>query len=365
MSERQPYALVIGGSDDGQLMAVVDALRERAVPVVFLDHCASQDVAFDVRADGHFEVRIGAETLDMPAAVWTRIKINAVVSVWTPETVDEFIRRSEWRGFLSTISSALNDRSVYTLSAVAEASSRARQLQTAARCGFAIPESSWFVGKRQAERFAAQHDRIVSKPIAVRNVPKLEGEIDVYRVLFTMGLEASEVEGVAPQEFEAAPTLFQSRIAKGVEHRVIAFRDRAFSYAIRGRIEDKIRPDERVLYGSSSDGRTIYGAQYSHVETTPFVAAATSRFLTEMNLEYGAFDVIDEGDGCWSFIECNPEGQWYAASLFNMDEVAGHFAGVIASRLGSVTEGHHPIRTGEASTEVQVDLELSDAPPPF
>ncbi|MGH1559074.1 hypothetical protein ACRAWD_18200 [Caulobacter segnis] len=46
-----------------------------------------------------------------------------------------------------------------------------------------------------------------------------------------------------------------------------------------------------------------------------------------------------EDDGRWSFIECNPEGQWYAASLFNMTEVAGHFADVLAARLADAVRG--------------------------
>jgi hypothetical protein len=324
--------LVLGGSDDGQLVAVLDALRDRNVPVVFLDHCTTLDAAFDIRAGGGLEIRLDGKQLPLPAVVWSRLKINTLISSWTSETVNEFIRRSEWRGFLSTISAALGDLGIYTLSDVAESGSRIRQLEIAARCGFVVPESTWFVGKAHAERFAAKHERIVAKPIAVRNVPKLEDDLDSYRVLFTMGIEGAEIAAIDPSEFTGAPALFQERIGHGVEHRVIAFRDRAFSYEIKGRIEDKIRPDERILYGAN-DGRRIYGAQYNFVETSPFVAQATSRFLTEAGLQYGAFDLIKGDSGQWSFIECNPEGQWYAASMFNMDEVAAHFAKLIEGQL--------------------------------
>ncbi|MGH1559073.1 hypothetical protein ACRAWD_18195 [Caulobacter segnis] len=261
MRQTEPYALIIGGSDDAaELMAVIDEPDAQGAPSLSSITRASQDIAFDVAGDGSLRLWFDGEEMARPSVVWTRIKINALVSVWTPETVDEYIRRSEWRGFMSAISAALNDVSIYTLSAVAECSSRIRQMQLAARCGFVVPESKWFVGKAQAMRFADHHNRIVAKPIAVRNVPKLEGEIDSYRVLFTMGLEGAEVASIPSVEFEAAPTLFQERLPRGVEHRVIAFRGRAFSYAIKGRIEDKLRPDERVLYGGECRGRKIYGA---------------------------------------------------------------------------------------------------------
>lgn len=329
----KPYALVLGGSSCPQTRGIVGSLRAKSVDVVFLDHDEPRPVAVDVDVDGTVSLVVDGERLGPPSVVWSRIKLRVVLGSYGDTAAEETLRRQEWRGFLMNVAGAFDDRAIYRPVAAALAESKFRQFQAAGAVGFKVPESSMFLGKQHAVRMLEQHGRLVAKPILGRSLPKLDGNAETYRIVSTMGVDEDDIVAADEEEFLAAPVFMQKRIPSGTELRVIAFRARAFSYALRYRLETKIKPDERYLMGPLADGRRIYGAHYTHVATDKTLELMLSELLQRLDLQYGAFDVVQDDDGGYTFIECNPEGQWYAATGFNMDEVIDHFADVLAARL--------------------------------
>jgi len=105
-----------------------------------------------------------------------------------------------------------------------------------------------------------------------------------------------------------------------------------FAYRITPPIETKVFPDERFLMGGEVSGVPIYGLQYTHVEASEKLKCLTKAYLHRLGLAYGAFDIVIDGED-YIFIECNPEGQWFAANRFNIDEVIEQFSACLVDRL--------------------------------
>jgi glutathione synthase/RimK-type ligase-like ATP-grasp enzyme len=77
----------------------------------------------------------------------------------------------------------------------------------------------------------------------------------------------------------------------------------------------------------------LFGHKYQSSEVPQSLQKALCSFLEAMNLDYGAFDLIQSDNGDWYFLECNPEGQWSAANGLNMDAVLDSFIdGVLLKR---------------------------------
>lgn len=332
IAENDQYILVIGDSSDGQLLGVVETLLNSGAPTVFLDADTCIDVSVDIDRDGRLSLFIDGKPLPKPTLTWSRIKIRSVVSDWSGDGVNEFVRRSEWKGFLTSLSQLLDDTAIYPLMSAWRAENKLDQFRIAGDIGFKIPPTSLFVGKNHALRFVGSHDSTVAKPIVSRNIPKLKGDQDEYRVLLTMAVDPAVVEDAEEEEFQVAPVFFQSRICAGVERRIIAFRDEAFSFEVRGRLEEKQRPDERMLYGGTLRNRQIYGSQYRTVDTSLELQGMLSEFLNRMNLMYGAFDILVEPDGSVVFLECNAEGQWCAAGN-TISEINDHWSSTLINEF--------------------------------
>lgn len=327
-----PYLLVLGSRSDGQLASVLTQLDLEEIPYRIIDHRTSNNARFEVGAGGNLLLQIDGELLGEPTLVWYRSKLRTVLGHWSEETIPEFVQRSEWNGFLSMIAAHFNDRNIHPGGLFSIAEIKSQQMAFASEVGFDIPPSSFFVGSDNARDFVSQHPRTVAKVISTPQAPQLQGDVDKYRRFMTMDVDRQNIDECDGAAFTSAPAFFQSRICKGIEHRVIAFRDRAFSYAIHPPVETRDRPDERLLYGAEVDGQKLYGAQYRPIETSSLIEKRTSAYLSRAGLAYAAFDIIVDGDQ-QIFIECNPEGQWYASSGLNEDEVAAHFANYLREQL--------------------------------
>lgn len=90
--------------------------------------------------------------------------------------------------------------------------------------------------------------------------------------------------------------LFQARMDKAAGVRVTVIGDQIFA----------VRIDCDLL-----DWRTAYSTHtYTPIPTPPDVERSIRAYLTHFRLVFGAFDFTLSASGTWTFIECNPSGQW-------------------------------------------------------
>ena len=136
-----PYVLALGGRDDVQLVRVIEELRRRSVPVIFLDHQSPAPFALDVRPGRPLELTIAQRTLKAPTLMWSRIKILNILGHWSEELAPEYLRRAEWRALLQSIAFIFEHAALTKQADVAKADHKVFQLAVASRVGFEVPSS--------------------------------------------------------------------------------------------------------------------------------------------------------------------------------------------------------------------------------
>lgn len=171
------------------------------------------------------------------------------------------------------------------------------QLALASRVGFAVPptlvtnDPTAFV-----EFYAACDAELVSKPL--RNTEPKRGGERVF--LFTTPMHRRAAH--AHQSIRYAPEVFQRYVRKASELRVTVVGSRVFTAEIDSQASRVTRHDWRHYDDDS--------VAYRPHQLPDTVESHCRRLVTELNLCFGAIDLILTPDGEYVFLEINPNGQW-------------------------------------------------------
>lgn len=186
---------------------------------------------------------------------------------------------------------SLDCRWINSPMSVAAAEFKPRQVVVAQRCGLSVPETLITNCAEDTGPFVG--GEIVTKPLAR---PALDGE--EFRLLYTHRLDdgdLSDFRGIG-----ATGHLFQRWVAKKWDARVTAVGDQVFATAIHARSD-----------GSRVDWRSDYDSlDYQPVNLPGEARAGVLAYLRAFKLIFGTFDFTVGTDGRYSFLECNPNGQW-------------------------------------------------------
>lgn len=177
-----------------------------------------------------------------------------------------------------------------------------RQLAVAARCGLAVPQTLVTNDPQAVRRVAERLDgRVVVKMLGSNAITESGGT----KVCYTHPLtepDLSDLSGVG-----VTAHLFQERLVdKAYEVRLTAVGDALFAAAIEASNE-----------AARADWRADLGAlRYRIVEVPEPVADGVRGYLSAFGLTYGAFDFVVDHEGRYTYLECNPGGQfgWIEAS---------------------------------------------------
>lgn len=169
------------------------------------------------------------------------------------------------------------------------------QLHVARQFGLSVPRTLITNRVEAVLRFAAANEgQVVVKPLGAASIVEVGGR----RPLYTRTLNADELADL--RGVEATAHLFQQRIDKAYEVRLIVVGDLMLSAAIHAGSE-AARADFRADYRSLT---------YDIVDVPPHVAAGVRAFVRHFGLVFGAFDFAVDEAGAWWMFECNPGGQW-------------------------------------------------------
>jgi ATP-grasp ribosomal peptide maturase len=171
-----------------------------------------------------------------------------------------------------------------------------RQLATAAQCGLAVPQTLVTNDPQAVRSFAERlDDGVVVKMLGSNAINERGGA----KVCYTHPLSVDDLSDLSGVEVTAH--LFQQRVAdKAYEVRLTAVGDALFAAAIHAASE-----------ASRSDWRADLGAlRYRSVEVPKAVADGVHAYLSAFGLSYGAFDFVVDHEGHYTYLECNPGGQF-------------------------------------------------------
>jgi glutathione synthase/RimK-type ligase-like ATP-grasp enzyme len=179
------------------------------------------------------------------------------------------------------------------------ASRKLRQIQVAAAAGLSIPETIVTNSGTDVVDFVKQYRRCIIKPLSAGSFV-YEGK---QWGLFTHQLKLTDLEALLDM-VGYAPVMVQRELEKYQELRITIIGDKVFPCAIDTSTSDfqDVRTDWRVIAPEK--------IPHSLVTIPVSLSHALCSILAHYGLNYGAFDVIQEPDGRYYFLELNPNGQY-------------------------------------------------------
>jgi ATP-grasp ribosomal peptide maturase len=195
------------------------------------------------------------------------------------------------------------------------------QLALAHRMGFCVPPTLVTNDLNEARRFIRDHRQVIHK--ALRWTPYQRDGVGL----------TSWAEPVSAEELDEtvrfAPHLFQARVDKVADLRVLIVGRRTFA----------VRIDSDLL-----DWRRDYSAlTYSVVELSNRMEKTLLAYLDHFGLASGSFDLAVDRDGAFHWLELNPNGQWGWLEEKTGLGMAAAFAELLVQ--GSLAEGEADART--------------------
>jgi glutathione synthase/RimK-type ligase-like ATP-grasp enzyme len=178
---------------------------------------------------------------------------------------------------------------------IREAENKIFQLEIAKSIGFNIPDSIVTNSFSDAiEFYDTLNGDCIIKPIK----SGLIEDSDNPKVIFTNALT---VRPSSKEQIEFSPNFFQRHIAKKFDVRVTVVGDTTFATLIHSQNNSKTKIDWR---------RGENRLKHTKTKLPDFIQEKCVLMLKELNLRFGAIDLILDKKNEYTFLEINPNGQW-------------------------------------------------------
>lgn len=221
----------------------------------------------------------------------------------TPAVLQKFFEREEWSNAIYGLCHTLGEERFYNAPMkVRIATSKPAQLREARRLGLRTPETLITNCRDSAADFVAKlQGPAVVKPIDCSAAPNPNNPNDTL-LLFTREITPNQIAAMSESDFAGSPIIFQERVAKRHELRVVVCGGEAVSIVVDSQKHESSAIDWRRRQADQS--------MYSYGELDPSLVQKLSSYLAAFHLQSGVFDLAVTPDGEVVFFECNANGQW-------------------------------------------------------
>jgi hypothetical protein len=298
----EPGVLLLSRVRDPGLDAVQRLLRRAGVPVTRIN--ADELATADLVVDPARRAACVAGRWLAPTVTWIRhFSPRAVEGQATGTRAVRLFAQDSWHGAASALAA---------ISGAAIGSARPgilAQLDTAARCGVAVPRTVVSTSPARAAGLLGG-DQVIVKALHEHFVEAAPGRLTgVFPVVVPRA-------SLAGWPAAGPPVIVQEYVPHEVELRVYAVHGRLHGFAVT-----KAAPADPWL------DRARVGARRTGLPAA--VAAAAHALTAAFGLRYGAFDFLVR-DGAPVFLEVNPDGDWsWAETLSGAAPVTAAAAGML------------------------------------
>lgn len=168
------------------------------------------------------------------------------------------------------------------------------QLQIAKKIGFSIPNTMVTNDHIKLLEFAIKNrNELVIKPIRQGRIQLSNG----VKTIFTNKVSVEVLDNLA--EYDLTPCIVQNDIPKEYELRITVVGNNVFSA--------KINSQENI--NTQTDWRKEKNPFFAY-ELPNDIKNKCIKLLKELNILFGAIDIIKDKNGNYIFLEINPNGQW-------------------------------------------------------
>jgi ATP-grasp ribosomal peptide maturase len=316
-----PLVLVVTSLEDVTADMVITSLNEREVPVARVDPAdIGPELTFGARIDAGAPAWAGrlrtasreAELGEVAAVYYRRPTPYSTRFDHLPAQQRDFATAEARHGLGGILNNLHGATYVNHPAAVTRADFKPAQLQTAAQLGLTIPPTLVTNDVEQARKFAAEHGRIIYKTF--RGLP--QGEDGHTGAIWTQRVDLDTFD----DSLAVTAHLFQAEIPKTGDVRVTVVGRRVFA-------QQTAAPDGALDWRRGDWDELIHAP----ITVPGPIEAALHSYLAAFDLVFGCFDFALTGDGDkpehWTFIECNPNGQW--GWLPDADQITEAFADIL------------------------------------
>lgn len=317
------WTVVLTNSEDVTSDYLCDRLSMAGLPIWRIDTDAIREVEFDIRqqeavyTDGN-----GAELKAHDVAALILRRPKPIAPLVKGDKYQKQHVAAEWaeafEGFLAHVPVF---RWINHPSHNFNASHKIEQLKRAQAVGLDVPAWIATTSARKASDFMQSYGpAIIAKPLASGFIEREEPSNDT--VIYTS--EIGEEHRDVLTRISSCPVLFQEKVAKSVDIRLVVVAEEMIGVAMKG-FDSEGRQRLDIRRDAMRD------VEYSIVDVPAVVCAAINRIMKEYGLVFGAFDFAIREDGEWVFFELNPNGQWAWLDLEANTAIHAMFAKAIGA----------------------------------
>lgn len=241
----------------------------------------------------------GDLVLDADTAIWhRRIAFGDAIPRTMPHQVRAACVQETRRAFLG----ALTAHEGFVLDPehrIRRAESKDLQLRLAERIGLAVPRTLVSNDPEAVRAFAAE--------CGGNLITKMQAAFAIYEdgkenVVFTNPVSAADLADLDGLRY--CPMVFQERVAKALELRVTIVGERVFTAAIDSQRHERGQADWRRVGARTVD-------EWRPFDLPADVQRQMLALVDELQLNYGAADLILTPDDRFVFLEINPSGEFF------------------------------------------------------
>lgn len=231
---------------------------------------------------------------DIKAAYFRRPGTPSVDTYGSDE-ISQYYCEVEWGAALTSALNSLGERWLNSPLAILASEDKPRQLSMAHTLGFSVPDTLI------SNDFTLVHDfshknSLVAKPIRQALLTGQDNE----RVIFTSRIKTLTEED--KPSVTAAPVIYQKEVMKSSDIRVTVVGKSVYAVEIDSQNNEETKTDWRR--GSNPD------LPHMHHQLPSSISKKCIKLTQELNLRYGAIDLVLDQSGNYWFLEINPNGQW-------------------------------------------------------
>lgn len=206
-------------------------------------------------------------------------------------TIDEQLTRSQWMGFLRSLTIFDKARWLNRLEATYLAETKAYQLRIASDVGFRIPTT--LIGND-----ASQFHKLFGNQVIIKSLDTILLR-DADDCLFTYST-VENVKELDDENVAAAPLTVQDYITPKIDIRVTVIGNKLYAVKITS-----------AGNGIEGDWRTVERdrVEYSYIKLPKVIENYCFELLRHLKLSFGAIDLILSNNQ-FVFLEINPTGEW-------------------------------------------------------
>lgn len=269
-------------------------------------------------------VTLGGYSVDPGDVVWVRRPEPPQPNPKTSEA-DKKFASLEYRSLYHSVAYLLESLPVWCINKYSAARAMVQksvQLQLAHKCGLKIPATLMSNSPQSVREFFGRGGRIICKGFTP-HVWQKEGH---HSIAITETFELTSEQLPADEILTYAPAIYQERVPKEFDVRMVLMGSRIYSYALHN--------TKKAL-----DWRQDAGLGHVTVEpipTPPDVEKGVLAFARQSGLCFGSLDFGVDAQGQWWFLEINEQGQFLWLDQFNRSvKIMGKFCAFITAPEGS------------------------------